>query len=71
MSAATQRGKQPELTLVVDNLRAGETLDNRHAISGNTIPDGWFEEEVGYAGAEPPAIRSLSNRNENAPADHD
>ncbi|WNC92619.1 hypothetical protein RI103_30710 [Paraburkholderia sp. FT54] len=59
------------LSLVVDNSPVRERSANRGAKSGQTILQGWFEEEVGYVGVRASALQVVSDSNASEWDGHD
>jgi hypothetical protein len=57
MSVANRRGSSARLSLVVNKLSAAATPVQREATTGEPMPQGWFDEEVGYVGERPAGAR--------------
>lgn len=71
MCAAKHHAKPVGLSLVVDNSTVGDRATYREAPSAESIPEGWFEEEVGYVGALPSAVHALADPDESGRDGHD
>ena len=71
MCVSKHHAKPVGLSLVVDNSTVGDRATDREAPSGEGIPEGWFEEEVGYVGALPSAVHALPDAVESGRDGHD
>lgn len=71
MGAPKHHANRAGLSLVVDNSRADDRAADRGATSGKGIPEGWFEEEVGYVGALPSALHAVPDADDNGQDGHD
>jgi len=71
MGVPKHHANQVDLSLVVDNSTAGDRPKDRETSSGKSIPEGWFEEEVGYVGALPSAVHAVPDADQSGRGGHD
>ena len=71
MGAPKHRANPVGLSLVVDNSREADRSADRGATSGKGIPQGWFEQEVGYVGAPPFAPHAVPDADDSGWNGHD
>jgi hypothetical protein len=57
MSVANRCASSARLSLVVDKSRTAEIPAEREATTGEPMPQGWLDEEVGYVGQTPAGVR--------------
>jgi hypothetical protein len=57
MSVANRRASSARLSLVVNKSSAAAIPPEREATTGEPMPQGWFDEEVGYIGETPVGAR--------------
>ncbi|MFL9932702.1 hypothetical protein P0D88_26495 [Paraburkholderia sp. RL18-103-BIB-C] len=57
MSVANRRASSARLSLVLNKLSAAAIPARREATTAEPMPQGWFDEEVGYIGETPAGAR--------------